>query len=152
MKTLVQALILAMTPLLLSSCGAGTVSEVRIGRVAEAGLRITVVDSLNYAIEGVQVRVLEAWQEWDSAVYETNSIHALQLSDRFGETYFDAVDLAAAGLGFLEYPEGRAVISDHPAEDQVQLKVLVGAPGLGWIQAEIDLSYGDPFADLIFEF
>ncbi|MCA8968976.1 MAG: hypothetical protein KDC95_04310 [Planctomycetes bacterium] len=115
-------------------------------------LSITVVDSKNAVWQGLTVRILEAWNEWSDDYRQGKDPWATMRTDDRGLAYFDSEDIASADLGFLESPDGIAVLYDDPWRNEAVFIVEVGDDTLGWIEVEIPVRYPSTHLDVEIEF
>ncbi|HEX5053653.1 MAG TPA: hypothetical protein VFZ65_17875 [Planctomycetota bacterium] len=112
-------------------------------------IQVVVYDPVTtFARQDVSVRVLQAEQEWSGCTCV--SPHSIPvLTDRNGSAPFDAQLLAAAGIGFVEDDEGRAVLGPGPDADQATVLFEVSAPAFMPVNVLVPLSWCIP--DVIIE-
>ncbi|MFQ5503372.1 MAG: hypothetical protein ACE5F1_01085 [Planctomycetota bacterium] len=119
---------------------------------ATVSMDLTVVDQFLLPYEGLEVRLLEAWQEGTNSIHEGFGPHSIAFSDSQGRVSFDPVDMAESGLGFLvDSATGDAVLSSHSSEDEALLTVLVGSPSVGWFEIDVAFSYTESRLDVVVE-
>lgn len=129
------SLLALLALLLVPSCG--TSHE----RFSQAWLEVVVVDRDGYAWEGVEVRIVEAWNEWSACVCKGREPWSVDFTDRDGQVIFGPKALAYAELGFQEEPGGVAVLGSRSHDDEAVLKLLVGHDKLGWVKFDVPLTY-----------
>ncbi len=138
--------------LLLPGCGPGTdVIGVTISS-DYVDLAVEATDDRGRPIEGVQVRLLEAWQERDGQYYPARGNLRIRATGPRGRAIFDAYDLGQTGLGFLTTLDGDAVLYALPEEDEAIVTVEVGSSSLGWVEIDIPLSYTRPYNEVFLEY
>ncbi|MEY4673048.1 MAG: hypothetical protein RL148_832 [Planctomycetota bacterium] len=97
----------------------------------------------NFVWEDVGVRVVSAWQEWSNATY-TNPVVDYELTDQYGEAYFDSFDMALANVGFKEDAHGRAVVGPWEDIDDAVVTLEVYAPGFVPVLVNVPVSWDQP--------
>jgi len=97
----------------------------------------------NFVWEDVGVRVVSAWQEWANATY-ANPVVSYELTDQYGEAFFDSYDLAVANVGFKEDGHGRAVIGPWEDVDDAIVTLEVYAPGFVPVFVNVAISWDQP--------
>ena len=135
--------------LLLPACGP-TGEVVRLEAQSDyVSLSVQAMDSLGRPIEGVQVRILEAWQEYDGEYYPARGPNRLRTTGPRGRAVFDAYDLGQSGLGFATTFEGDAILYDIPTEDEAIVTLEIGSSSLGWVEVDLRLSFLRPYNEAI---
>ena len=97
----------------------------------------------NFVWENVSVRVAEADQEWSQCTC-VSPIEDWHLTNSSGQVLLDEFELAFAGVGFLESPQGRAVIGSRSFEDEATVVLEVDAIGFSPVFFEVPLSFAVP--------
>jgi len=135
--------------LLFPACGP-TTDVVRLEAQSDyVNLAVQAMDSLGRPIEGVQVRIVEAWQEYDGEYYPARGPSRLRTTGPRGRAVFDAYDLGQAQLGFATTFEGDAVLYDIPTEDEAIVTLEIGSSSLGWVEIDLKLSFNRPYNEVI---
>lgn len=144
-----RPVVLASLLLLVAGCGSG--HHHHLDDHSQVSLVVVVHDKDGFAWENVEVRILEAWNEWSACVCKGKEPWSVDFTDRNGEVVFDPRTLALAELGFAEIPDGVAVLGSHHDEDEAILKLIVGHDSLGWVRVDVPLSFHDPHVELFVE-
>ncbi|MEZ5989099.1 MAG: hypothetical protein R3F30_08245 [Planctomycetota bacterium] len=140
--------------LLATLCGSCSGRAIRVVPVDSSYVSFTVeaYDAFGRPIEGVEVRLLEAWQERDGFVHPASGPLVSRFTDRRGLAVFDSWDLGQSTLGFWTDAYGDALLYDLAYEDRAVVTVLIGAPSLGWVRVDVPLSYLRPHNDVLLEY
>ena len=151
MRTLaVQTFAILIPILLLLGCGQTVeVIEVESDYVT---LAVQANDDLGRPIEGVQIRILEAWQERDGQFHPAIGPYRQRSTGPRGRAVFDAYDLAQSSLGFATTFEGDAILLSLPDEDEAIVTVEIGSSSLGWVEVDIPLSFAKPYNEVYLEY
>jgi hypothetical protein len=138
--------------LLLTGCGP-TVDVIDLSVQSDyVTLAVQATDKFGRPIEGVQVRILEAWQEFDNQYYPARGPNRIRSTGPRGRVIFDAYDLGQSGLGFATTTDGDAILYSAPNEDEALVTVEIGSSTLGWIEVDIPLTYALPYNEVLLEY
>lgn len=113
---------------------------------------VQATDGFGRPIQGVQVRIVEAWQERDLDYYPARGPYRQRSTGTRGRVTFDAYDLGQSGLGFLTTLDGDAVLYDIASEDEAVVTLEIGNSLLGWIEVDVPLSYARPYNEIFIEY
>jgi hypothetical protein len=107
-------------------------------------IEIEVYDPITQFVwEGVTVRIVEADQEW-SGLTHVSPYQISLLTDSTGRVFIDEFMLASATIGFVEDPNGRAVLGDAEFEDEARVKFEISAEGFTPVTLLVPLSWDVP--------
>jgi hypothetical protein len=151
MRTIaVQTLAFAVALLLFLGCGPQVdVIDVDSDYVT---LSVQATDSQGRPIQGVQVRILETWQERDFEYYPARGPNRQRSTGPRGRAIFDAYDLGQSGLGFPTTIDGDAILYALAEEDEAVVTLEIGSSALGWIEVDVPLSYSQPYNEVFIEY
>jgi hypothetical protein len=114
------------------------------GQPRPVSIEIEVFDPVTQFVwQGVNVRVVEADQEW-SGLTHTSPYQISLITDINGRVFFDAFALADASIGFREDPNGRALLGSGAAEDQARVMFEISAAGHTPVTLLVPLSWNIP--------
>jgi hypothetical protein len=107
----------------------------------------------NLVWEGVAIRILESFQEWNGCTCPNPRTDEWFFTDANGLVVLTSHDLAAAEIGFQEDNFGRAVLSPHADEDEAFVLIELDALGFTPVQVDVPLSWDEPkvFVSIPFE-
>ena len=147
-SALLLAFLLSASLTTLGSCG----TKNHIEYTKPVSLSIIVVDENGAAWDGMEVHLLEAWNEWSDDYREGKDPWATLDTDERGRVYFDSEAISAAELGFFEDPAGIATLSSHLHRNEAEFTIEVGHPTLGWIEVQLPMHYKHTHLDVEIEF
>jgi hypothetical protein len=106
----------------------------------------------NLVWQDVSVRVVEADQQWCGCTY-VSPFAEWYLTDANGQVFLDEYVLAAAQVGFVEDPNGRAQLRPEPDADEALVVLEVAALGFTSVIVEVPLRWDTPdvFVEVPFE-
>jgi hypothetical protein len=126
----------------------------RLGKDRPVTIEVEVYDpETNYVWENVGVRLVQAEQEWSSCICANPDRNDWYYTDEFGTVVFNPKRIANAEIGFKVDELGRAVISEHPAEDEAYVLIEVWAEGFTPVLREVKVTYkkNDVFLSIPFQ-
>lgn len=140
--------------LLLGACGGHHHDEpAPVVTPRPVSILVEVYDPItNLVWENVEVRVVEADQEWSACTCVSPYFDGY-LTDASGRVLLDEYVLADAEVGFLEDGAGRAVVGPNYYEDQATVVLEVSGPGFVPVIVEVPLRWGlpDVFVEVPFQ-
>ena len=154
-----QAIIISALLLALGSVSFGCGSGGGMGReshtpehLAFISIDIVASDPLGLSIEGVEVQIIGGWQESNDLSYHAPTPAYRGFTNSLGFVTFEAEDLAAAQVGFIEDEDGRAVLLHEFTENEAIVTLRIGAVSLGWIEVDVHVSHAEAHAHVFIEF
>ena len=107
-------------------------------------IEVEVFDPITQFVwEGVTVRIVEADQEWSGQTHVSPNQISL-LTDNTGRVFLDEFTLATARIGFIEDPDGRALLGDDVDEDEARVMLEISAEGFTPVTLLVPLSWNNP--------
>ena len=153
--SLIQHIVALFALLILPSChGSDHHDHVPVVHTARTvAIEVEVYDPLTGGVwQDVQVRIVEADQEWAGLIYENPITDDWLYTDSQGLVFLDEYELAIADVGFQLDEFDRAIIYPGVLEDEAIVLLEVYAPGLGSVLYEVDLSWDEPSIFVSLEF
>ncbi len=130
------------TLLFATACSSGRRDLNRSSRPVSIEIEVYDPDT-NFVWENIEVRVIESQQEWSGRTL-SNPSQDFYLTDRDGLVFLDEFELAINDVGFLEDPDGFALLRGERDADEAVVTVEIYADGFVPVLVDIDLSWFEP--------